>query len=359
MIRLLILGATGSIGTTCLEAIRNGLAPMVEVVGLTASSSPALPRLSSTFSAKGRYIDGSDREAMMAFIDETDPDIILNAISGAAGLPATLAAIESGKAIALANKESVVMGGRFMLSEASKHGSRIIPVDSEHSAIYHLLRGHSARRLIITASGGPFRDREDTSGVTIEEALHHPTWKMGRKITIDSATLANKGLEVMEASLLFGFPADSIRVVIHPQSVVHSMIETAEGGVYALMSPPDMTLPILSAIAGEGQGLEDIVRPLPFDDGFSLSFQPWSPERFPMLALAYEAAAAGGAYRIAYSRADEIAVGAFLDGRILFNGIHDVVKEVLDGGFSFQEPESYEEVQEADRIAAERAYRLC
>lgn len=359
MTRLLILGATGSIGTTCLNALRKGLAPDISIAGLTASSSPALLSLADEFSAPAEYIDGSDADKMDEFIRKASPDIILNAIAGSAGLQATLAAIGCGCDIALANKESVVMGGRFMLGRAEEKGVRIIPVDSEHSAIYHLLRGRKARRLIITASGGPFIDREDISSVTVEEALRHPTWKMGRKITIDSATLANKGLEVMEASLLFGFQPDDISVTIHRQSEVHSMIETDEGAVYALISPPDMTLPILTAVQGEGTGLRDIVGTLPFAKGFSLTFEPWKEERFPMLALAYEALRAGGGARIAYCRADECAVNAFLRGRIPFSGIAGIVREVMSQGFTGKEPSSYEEIMEIDSIARERAEALC
>ena len=359
MTRLLILGATGSIGTTCLNALRKGLAPDISIAGLTASSSPALSALADEFNAPAAYIDGTDTERMASFIRKASPDIILNAIAGSAGLPATLAAIECGRDIALANKESVVMGGRFMLGRAEEKGIRIIPVDSEHSAIYHLLMGKKARRLIITASGGPFADREDTSSVTVDEALRHPTWKMGRKITIDSATLANKGLEVMEASLLFGFPPEDITVTIHRQSEVHSMIETDEGAVYALISPPDMTLPILTAVQGEGTGLRDIVSPLPFEKGFSLTFEPWNEERFPMLALAYEALRAGGGARIAYCRADECAVNAFLSGKIPFDGIANAVREVMSLGFTEKEPASYSEILEIDSIARERAEALC
>ncbi len=359
MIRLLILGATGSIGTTCLNALRSGLAPEIRIAGLTASRSESLPALGEEFSAPVSYLDGRDMKGIGDFIDRTEPDIILNAIAGAAGLPATLASIGKGKRIALANKESVVMGGRFMLEEAERNGAAVIPVDSEHSAIYHLLSGHKARKLIITASGGPFVDRDDTSSVTPEEALHHPTWKMGRKITVDSATLANKGLEVIEASLLFGFPPEDIEVTIHRQSVVHSMIETDEGAVYALMSPPDMTLPILSAIQGEGNGLKGVVGSLPFSSRFSLTFEGWSRKRFQMLALAYDALKEGGGYRIAYSRADEVAVMAFLEGRIPFDGICRTVDKVLSMGFSSKEPGSYEEICAIDRIAEERAGALC
>ncbi len=359
MKRLLILGATGSIGTTCLSALRKGLADDIRIAGLTALSSPALPSLAEEFDAPFLYAGGSDMSAIREFIRKTEPDIILNAIAGKDGLPASAAAAEEGVDIAMANKESVVMGGRFLLSSVERHGARIIPVDSEHSAIYHLLKGRKARRLIITASGGPFREREDTSSATLEEALQHPTWKMGKKITIDSATLANKGLEVMEASLLFSFPPSSIDVTIHKESIVHSMIETDEGAVYAMMSPPDMTHPVLTAIMGEGSGMHDLVSPLPFSSGFSLTFSGWDAGRFPMLALAYEALRKGAGYRIAYTAADEAAVNAFIEGKITFNGIAETVKAVLEDDYPSAEPQSLEEILSIAEKAGERAETLC
>ena len=358
MKRLLILGATGSIGTTALNGLRKGLADSVKVVGVTALSSPALKNIAEEFCAEYLYSDGSDRKALENLIDRTKPDIILNAIAGSSGLPATLAAIDCGIDIALANKESVVLGGHYMLSLAKKRGTRIIPVDSEHSAIYHLLKNRKAERLIITASGGPFVDRTDLSSVTVEEAVNHPTWKMGKKISIDSATLANKGLEVMEASLLFSFPPEKIDVTIHRQSIVHSMIETQDGAVYALMSPPDMTLPIMLAITGE-ENAAKIASPLPFSSSFTLSFEGWDRDRFPLLRLAYEALGKGSGYRIAYLAADEVAVGAFIDQRIPFTAIADTVEEVLSHDFSIDEPESYEEICEISYRAREIAEKLC
>ena len=357
MIRLLILGATGSIGTTCLNALSAGNED-IKVVGMTASANPELQKRAEAFGAKWRYIEGSNTTEIRDFIEETEPDIVLNAISGVAGLPATLSVIERGIDIALANKESVVMGGRFMLSEAKKNGVRIIPVDSEHSAIYHLLMGKKAEKLIITASGGPFLGRKDLSGVTIEEALHHPTWKMGKKITIDSATLANKGLEVMEASLLFGFPPEKIEVVIHRESVIHSMIETSDGAVYALMSPPDMTLPIISAIRGEGNGGR-IAKPLPFSSSFSLTFSSWDRNQFPMLDLAYEALSLGGCYRTAYAAADETAVNAFLCGHIAFQDIYRITAEVISRSYDTHEPQSHEAILETEKRARREAEALC
>ena len=359
MKRLLILGATGSIGTTAVNALRKGLMKDVVLTGITASSSPLLPQLSEEFHVPYLYAKGNDSEKLSAFIEQTRPDIILNAIAGSDGLGATLSCIRHSIPIALANKESVVMGGNFMLSEAKRYSAQIIPVDSEHSAIYHLMKKNKAARIIITASGGPFVDRKDLENVTVEEALHHPTWSMGKKITIDSATLANKGLEVIEASLLFAFSPDKIEVTIHRQSIVHSAIETEEGAIYALLSPPDMTLPITLAISGEGQGLKNIVKPLPFSQGFSLTFEGWDRTRFPLLALAYETLNMGGISRIAYCESDEVAVEAFLSGRIKFKDIPSIVEKTVFSMAALSDPQCYSEILEAKETARRTAEALC
>ena len=347
---VLLLGATGSIGTTFLTALRNHPELDIRIAGMTASSNKALEQLGRKFNAPYFYLQGADCFKLKAIIDETKPDIILNAIAGTDGLTASAEALDLGLDLALANKESIVLGGHFLLDKAKDNNARIIPVDSEHSAIYHLLKGKKAERLIITASGGPFRTRENLEDVTIQEALNHPTWKMGKKITIDSATLANKGLEVIEASLLFGFPPEKIDVTVHPQSIIHSMIETAEGAVYALMSPPDMTLPILTAIIEEGSGMKDIVKPLSFSSGLSLTFSPWDRKRFPMLEYAYEALRQGSGYRIAYASADETAVNAFLNGRIGFMDIARITKEVLSSDYPASEPDTLEEILEIPNL---------
>ena len=356
---VLLLGATGSIGTTFLTALRNHPELDIRIAGMTASSNKALEQLGRKFNAPYFYLQGADCFKLKAIIDETKPDIILNAIAGTDGLTASAEALDLGLDLALANKESIVLGGHFLLDKAKDNNARIIPVDSEHSAIYHLLKGKKAERLIITASGGPFRTRENLEDVTIQEALNHPTWKMGKKITIDSATLANKGLEVIEASLLFGFPPEKIDVTVHPQSIIHSMIETAEGAVYALMSPPDMTLPILTSIIEEGSGMKDIVKPLAFSSGLSLTFGPWDRKRFPMLEYAYEALRQGAGYRIAYASADETAVNAFLNGRIGFMDIARITKEVLSSDYPASEPDTLEEILEMRKDAERKAEALC
>lgn len=359
MIKLLILGATGSIGTTCLNAIRKDN-PNIEIVGLSAySNEEKLEAIAKEFNCSHYAIFSRKTKAdIKTFINESCADIALNAIAGADGLFATLSCLESNMDVALANKESVVMGGDFLFSYARKYGKRIIPVDSEHSAIYNLLKNREASQLIITASGGPFYNRKDTSRVTVEEALNHPTWKMGKKITIDSATLANKGLEVIEASFLFGFNADDIKVVIHRQSIVHSMIQTKEGAIYAQLSPPDMTLPIMGAITEKRESIKNVVAPLSFDD-LSLTFAKPDFEQFPMLALAYEALRKKGSYPIAFNAANEVAVDAFLNGRIQFNDISSITHKVLEEDFGHT-CSSFDEIIEEDSKARELAKKaLC
>ncbi len=356
MRKLLILGATGSIGTTCLNSIESNNLD-IKLTGVSAySNSEKLENIKAKFNIENSMLfkDHSPSE-IKDFIAQTDADIVLNAIAGADGLFATLASLDGGKDVALANKESVVMGGNFLFDYARKRGRKLIPVDSEHSAIYNLLKNQKAESLVITASGGPFIDRKDTSFVTLEEALCHPTWKMGKKITIDSATLANKGLEVIEASYLFNIPYDKIEVTIHRQSIVHSMIRTKEGAVYAQLSPPDMALPIISAISDNTLDLRNIVRPLSFKD-LTLTFEVPDLKQFPLLAIAYDVLKHQHSYPIAYNAANEEAVNAFISGHISFNSIAKVVKSVLDNDFSMTST-SYDEIKAQDRIARELAMR--
>lgn len=356
MIKLLILGATGSIGTTCLNSLRKNN-PGIEIVAISAfENKEKLEAIQSEFNiSKASLFKDKSNEEIKAFIQGSGATIVLNAIAGADGLFATLCALECGMDVALANKESVVMGGEFLFKFAREHNAKIIPVDSEHSAIYNLLAERQASKLLITASGGPFIDRKDTRNVTIEEALNHPTWKMGKKITIDSSTLANKGLEVIEASFLFGFDADDIKVVIHRQSIVHSMIQTPEGSIYAQMSPPDMALPIISAIADKKIKLEDIVKPLSFDN-LTLTFEKPNLEQFPMLDLAYESLRKKGSYPIAFNAANEVAVHAFLDGKISYSAISNITRKVLEHDFS-RTSNSYDEIMAMDSRARELAIK--
>lgn len=355
MRRVLILGATGSIGTTCLDAIRSGKLE-AEVTGLVARhSNERLESLSREFGCP--YLINDSHEALVSFIKDCGGDIALNGIAGSAGLAASLACLDAGLDLALANKESIVMGGQFLLDEAARLKRRIIPVDSEHSAIYNLLKGHGGEvsSLVITASGGPFLDRQDLENVTPDEAAAHPTWKMGRKISIDSSTLANKGLEIIEAGFLFGIDARRIEVTIHRQSIVHSMIRLDNGAVYAQLSPPDMTLPIVAAVNDESGALHDVVRPLSFND-LTLTFRSWSASRFPLLALAYTVLEKKAGYPIAFNAADEVAVAAFVDGSIRYTDIATVVERTLDEDWSHTAC-SYQEIVDIDSKAREVASR--
>lgn len=357
MRKLLILGATGSIGTTCLSYLRNNK-DLVKVVGLVCKNNEdKIKELSTLFNAP--FLLTRDNESSLSsFIDETKPDIVLNGISGFSGLYASLLTLERGIDLALANKESIVSGSSFIFALAKKTGARIIPVDSEHSAIYNLLKERRAKSLIITASGGPFFDRLDLSNIKVEDALNHPTWKMGKKITIDSSTLANKGLEVIEASYLFGFDKENIEVTIHRQSIIHSMIRTEEGSVYAQLSPPDMTLPIISAITDTSYPIEDVVKPLSFKN-LTLTFQEPDYNRFPLLKYAYDALSYKYVGPILYNASNECAVAAFLEERISYLDIERVVYSVLSSSLSSSPiPTNYKEVEKLDSLARNKAEKI-
>lgn len=355
MRKVIILGATGSIGTTCLNAIRNGILK-AKVMGVVARSSvSALRSISEEFSCP--YLLNDSPEQLKGFLSSLDGDIVLNGIAGASGLEASLLSLEAGFDLALANKESVVMGGDFLFSEARRLGRRIIPVDSEHSAIYHLLKGYpDIASCVITASGGPFYGRHDLDQVTPEQAAAHPTWKMGRKISIDSATLANKGLEVIEAGFLFGLDASQIEVTIHRQSIIHSMIRMKNGAVYAQLSPPDMTLPIVSAVNDEAEEIIDAVKPLSFRN-LTLTFSEWDPEEFPLLALAYEALGKKGSYPIAFNAANEVAVQLFCDGKIRFTDIARITERVLHENDFSAKCNSFDEIVREDARARKLAFQ--
>jgi 1-deoxy-D-xylulose-5-phosphate reductoisomerase len=284
---------------------------------------------------------------------ECGADLAINGIAGAAGLEPSLAVLDSGADLALANKETMVMASRLAHKKAAEKKARIFPVDSEHAAIYALLRSQgreNLEELLLTASGGPFRawSLEEMAAVTPTQALAHPTWSMGPKITVDSSTMANKGLEVLEAAALFGLGVEKVRVVIHPQSVVHSMIRLRDGAVYAQLSKPDMRLPIHQALYG------DECVPCPFGrlefDALTLSFEKPDTDRFPMLALAYQAGARGGLFPTAYNGANETAVAAFLENAVPFLAIPDIVAYVVDREWAGGDFE-LESVMEADRRA--------
>lgn len=351
--KVIILGCTGSIGTTALQAM-DGLKDKFEIVGLSAHSAiDDLIHISRTWNCGticlsndnspiaqdvGDFTIHTGREGLLDMIRTTDADIVLNGIAGSSGLEPTMVAIESGKDVALANKESIVMAGDILFDLAKAKGVSIIPVDSEHSTIHALVQAHGKEqidRLVITASGGPFLTTplDQLRHITVDMAIAHPTWDMGMKISIDSATLANKGLEVLEASYLFGFPADDIEVVIHPQSIVHSLVRMRNGALYAQLSPPDMALPIMSALADGRFPLEAIVKPLDFTD-LTLNFRSPDFHRFPMLSLAYGAVRARGCYPIAFNGANEIAVNAFIQGKIRFDAIDRVVEQAMEADWS-------------------------
>ena len=363
--KVAVLGATGSIGTSALDVIARGN-DHFEVVLLSAhSSGDALALAAQPWPRAQRVLSGTSggREQLLAAIADCGADIVLNGISGAAGLEPSMAAIETGSDLALANKETLVMAGHLVLKQAKEHNVTIIPVDSEHSAIFFLTEAHghaghdTLDEIILTASGGPFRNRtvQEMATVRPQDALAHPTWNMGPKITIDSASMANKGLEVIEAAHLFNLPPERIKVVVHPQSIVHSMIRMHDGAVYAQLSRPDMRHPIHKALYWPQTTLADFER-LDFDN-LALEFYPPDLVKFPLLALAYDAVKQGGLYPCAYNGANEAAVAAFLAGRIGFLDIARVTRYVLDRDWSSR-PQDIATVMEAHRQAWDMAEKI-
>lgn len=359
MKKVLVLGATGSIGTNALNIIRNE-PEKFQVAGISANKNKeSLEFLKNEFKCKSTLASEDGTEGIEKLIDETEPDIVVNGIAGTAGLLPSKIVLEKGINLALANKETVVMAWNLIDSLSEKTGAKIIPVDSEHSAVFTLvnqIKKENISKIVLTASGGPFRTytREQIENVTLKDALNHPTWKMGKKITVDSATLANKGLEVIEAVMLFGFDAQDVQVVVHPQSLIHSLVRTKDGMLYAQISDPDMKHPILSALnwpETEKTHLDD------FDlfDSTMTFFRPRMKD-FPMLEYGFEAAKNSKSYTIAYNAANEMAVQAFIDGKIGFTAISRIVRTVLDKDWSFI-PQSFDDVFEADekarKIAAE------
>ena len=372
---VIVLGSTGSVGRQALDVIAEHR-DRFSVVGLAAGANApllceqarrfAVPRVAvadPSAAQTARDLLGTDTEvidgdAAAATLAQSGADVVLNAIVGSRGLGPTLAALRAGSRLALANKESLILGGDLVLSAAGHDSSRIVPVDSEHSALAQCLRAGSADevdRLIITASGGPFRgrSREDLAAVTVADALAHPTWDMGAVITVNSATLANKGLEVIEAHLLFGVPYDRIDVVVHPQSVVHSMVQFVDGATVAKLSPPDMRLPIQLALGWPERfptppALMDWTQPV------VLEFEPLDTATFPMVGLAMEAGRRGGTAPGVFNAANEEAVAAFLDDRLGFLGIEAVVAAVLEQHVGAKDPD-LEAVLAAESWARDQA----
>ena len=326
---VLVLGSTGSIGRQTIEVLQ-AHPDLFRCVGLVAGTDEAA--LSDQAEMLGVSETGLGSEAAERLARDSEADIVVNAVVGSAGLKASIATLESGKTLALANKESLVAGGELCLAAARRGGGRILPIDSEHAALAQALAGRTradVERLIITASGGPFRQRADLEGVTPEEALAHPTWNMGPKISIDSATLMNKGLEVIEAHYLFGFPYEQIDVLVHAQSVIHGIVEMKDGSMIWQAGPPDMRIAIGQALSGAGE-LAPAWSRLDIEQVGTLTFEAVDHERFPALGLAYRAGRAGRTYTAALNAANEVAVAAFLEGRCRFVDIAAIVADVLD-----------------------------
>jgi 1-deoxy-D-xylulose-5-phosphate reductoisomerase len=326
MKRVAVLGATGSIGRQALEVLDAN--PELECCAL-ASGTSDLSELAAQYPEARAQVGGD----LVELLEVTQPDVVLNAVVGFAGIHATLWALEHGVTLALANKESLVAAGELALAAQARGGGAILPVDSEHSAAHQCLDGHASdvvESLVLTASGGPFRGRTraDLESVTLDDALAHPTWSMGPKITIDSATLANKGLELIEAHFLFDLPYEQIEVVVHPTSIVHALVRLRDGALLAHLGYPDMRVPISYALTYPARAATPIAQ-LDLASGLTLEFEAPDLETFPLLALAREAGEKGGTYPCAFNAANEVAVQAFLDGRIRFLDIAPAVAQVL------------------------------
>jgi 1-deoxy-D-xylulose-5-phosphate reductoisomerase len=372
--RVVILGATGSVGEQALEVVARS--DELAVVGLAAGHSwkrtvdqarehgvptVALADLAAASAAaeawNGRVLSGE--EGVRELVADSGADLVLNGVVGSAGLGPTIVALAEGIELALANKESLVVGGELVTALAEATDTRIIPVDSEHSALFQLVRADApgrVERLVLTASGGPFRGRTDLTGVTPEEALAHPTWQMGGRITIDSATLLNKGFELIEAHHLFGVPYERIDVVVHPQSIVHALVHLNDGATLAHLGYPDMRVPISYALNYPERADVDLPS-LDLPTVGELSFEVPDPNAFPCLRLAREAGEAGGTAPCVLNASDEVAVNAFLDRRIPYTAIAEVVEGTLES-LPPTTPGHFEELFAVDAEARERAREL-
>jgi 1-deoxy-D-xylulose-5-phosphate reductoisomerase len=380
MKRITILGSTGSIGRSALEIV-SGYRDRFKVSALTAGNNVALLEkqiksfspevvavageesarelrrmLGKKIASSLKILCGQDGVAGAAAYE--GPEFVLSAIVGAAGLIPTLSAIRAGKTIGIANKEALVMAGSIMMAESKKYGSKILPVDSEHSAVFQCIEGYKisdVRRIILTASGGPFAGRSihELNDITPSEALNHPKWKMGRKISVDSATLMNKGFEVIEAYHLFGLPPQRIDVVVHPQSVVHSIVEFSDRSCIAQLSVPDMKGPIAYALTYP-QRLDDVMEGLSLHEVGNLTFKRPETESFPCLSYAYQALESGGTMPAVLNAANEIAVNAFLNGAIRFTDVPVIIKRTMDDHATMPDTD-LDVVMEADRWARSKA----
>jgi 1-deoxy-D-xylulose-5-phosphate reductoisomerase len=349
MKRIAILGATGSIGLQARDVIERH--PDLELVAASSGATP-LDGVAPLTQVGGDPVE---------LLEQAKPDVVLNAVVGFAGVRATLWALERGIDLALANKESLVAAGDLALAAWKRGAGRLLPVDSEHSALFQCLEGRAPETVdsvVLTASGGPFRgrNRSELEDVTPDDALAHPTWNMGPKITVDSATLANKGLEVIEAHFLFDLPYERIEVVIQPTSVVHALVRLRDGSSLAHVGYPDMRVPISYALTYPDRSAVDLPQ-LDFGSGLVLEFEPVDEESFPMLGLARLAGERGGSYPCAFNAANEVAVAAFLDGRLPFLGIPEVAERTLDAadGSPVADVEALHEVDREARRLAEQA----
>jgi 1-deoxy-D-xylulose-5-phosphate reductoisomerase len=358
-INVVLLGSTGSVGTQAIEVIRDHPEDYRVIALAAGRNGDALAAQAEALGVpkERALLAGDSPEVLAELAALPEADVVLNAVVGFAGLPATMATLTAGKRLALANKESLIAGGPVVAKARVAGGGEIVPVDSEHSAIYQALRGGRANevsKIILTASGGPFRGRtrSELANVTVADALKHPTWSMGPKITVDSSTLINKGLEVIEAHELFGVDFDQIEVVVHPQSVIHGMVEFQDGATIAQLSMPDMKLPIGLALGAPAR-LDQPFGAIDWSTLHTLTFELPDLEAFPGLGLAYAAGRAGGGAPATLSGANEVAVEAFLAGQIPWLGIAETVDEVLQAGTGNVDEVS--DVLETDRVARERA----
>lgn len=360
--KVIVLGATGSIGSSTLEIVRNN-PHLFEIVAFSAHSdqkkfntiSAEFPKAKSILSGK------TGQKALLEMIRETEADIVVNGIAGSSGLLPSKEALESGKDLALANKETIVMAGSLIRKLAKNKNKALLPVDSEHSAVFNMIETfgyNSVSEIILTASGGPFRtwSTEKIQAATAKDALQHPTWSMGSKITIDSASMANKGLEVIEACSLFDMSPEKVKVVVHPQSLVHSLIRTRDGALYAQISHPDMKHPIFSALTWP-QFKESGLKPFEFDSFCTMTFEPPRWEDFPLLGLAYRCATLSKSYTIAYNASNEETVAAFLSNKIGFADLVRITAKVLESDWGY-EPKTFEEILEVDSVSRNIAKQI-
>jgi 1-deoxy-D-xylulose-5-phosphate reductoisomerase len=352
--RIALLGATGSIGRQALEIVE--LHPELEICALASGSAP-LDELAGALDVQHVQVGGD----LTGILEASQPDLVLNAVVGFAGVGATIWALERGVTLALANKESLVAAGELAVSAWRRGGGLLLPVDSEHSALFQCLEGHApetVESVVLTASGGPFRNRSlaELASASVEDALAHPTWSMGPKITVDSATLANKGLELIEAHHLFGLDYSRIEVVVHPTSVVHALVRFRDGAALAHLGYPDMRVPISFALTYPHRQASPVPS-LDLTAGLTLEFEAPDLDRFPLLALAREAGERGGTFPCALNAANEVAVAAFLERRIGFLEISRLVEhalELVDGAPARDLAELVEADEEARRLAAGR-----